>query len=449
MLNPDIKSKFKHWNFQLVKNSLIYGIGSSLQKFITILLLPIYTNVLSTSEYGIISLLSLTGVALNGFLNLGTGNSMGVLFFKSNDFENRSTIIWSTFLLILINVTAWFFLICFFSEPLSILIFENSEFANLLILSSVGYIFMVLCEPFLSYLRMERNAVQYIFLTVINSLITICISIFLVIYLKLGVLGVVLALVISQMLLLLYSIFYMKRNLVFRISTKYFIPLIRIGFPSIFGIFAYLLIDYSDRYMIQRLLGLDMLGIYSVGYGFGMLILVPINAFSTAWPPFYMAYIKKQEEAKVIFSKVIEYYLIIFGFLIILLFLFSKPLLSIFTSSDYHSSWVVVGIVAASYMFRGCYLIFQAGICFAERFDIISLIDFSGAILNIILNYFLISSYGILGAALATLISYAFISISGLIVGQKFLSVRYDWKKLFIILFFITSISLLIFRLYI
>mgnify|MGYP006176229153 CR=1 FL=1 len=92
--------------------------------------------------------------------------------------------------------------------------------------------------------------------------------------------------------------FYVGRRIPFSINQKLFFPLVRIGFPSIFGMFAFLFIDYADRQMIERMLGLSYLGVYSLGYSFGMVMLLAVSAFATAWPPFFMSYVKKEEEEK-------------------------------------------------------------------------------------------------------------------------------------------------------
>ena len=80
-----ILSKIKN----LSTNSLVYGVGSTIQKFIGFFLLPFFTSVLSTADYGVFALISLIGVAMNGFLSLGTGNSMGLIYFREKNKYKR------------------------------------------------------------------------------------------------------------------------------------------------------------------------------------------------------------------------------------------------------------------------------------------------------------------------------------------------------------------------
>jgi O-antigen/teichoic acid export membrane protein len=81
-----------------------------------------------------------------------------------------------------------------------------------------------------------------------------------------------------------------------------------------------LVIDYGDRQMIERMLGLDDLGVYSIGYSFGMVIIIATSAFGTAWPPFFLSYTKRTDEASRVFGRVLTYYFIVLGSLAILFF---------------------------------------------------------------------------------------------------------------------------------
>lgn len=121
-------------------------------------------------------------------------------------------------------------------------------------------------------------------------------------YLKLGVTGLVLAGLSCQVIMFIVIFFSTLRQLAFSLNIRLFSPLIRIGFPTIFGLFAFMIIYYADRLMIERIVGLSAMGIYSLGYSFGMVIMIAINTFSTAWLPFFMSYINKRDEAKHVFS---------------------------------------------------------------------------------------------------------------------------------------------------
>jgi O-antigen/teichoic acid export membrane protein len=216
----------------------------------------------------------------------------------------------------------------------------------------------------------------------------------------------------------------------FHVDPKLFLPLVRIGFPSIFGLFAFLVIDYADRQMIERMLSLTDLGVYSVGYSFGMVMIIATSAFGTAWPPFFMSYIKKPDEARQVFGRVLTYYVMGCGSLGVLFFFVAKPVLAIMTAPLFHDAWVVVGLVAAGYMLKGCYLILLPGIYFAKKLILQSMIEWIAAMLNLGLNLWLIPFYGILGAAIATFLSYLSLPVLAWLIARTYLKVDYEWSRL-------------------
>ncbi len=414
---------------RLCRGFLIYGIGGMLQRFMGLLLLPFFTRVLTPEDYGAVALISLLGVAMSGLFTLGTGNSMGILYFREKDHARRPTIIWSNTLLMATNSLAWYGVIFFAAPTLSGLMFQSDRYADLIRLSLLGTVFMTIADPWLAYLRMEEKAKRYVALTLISSLLTIGLSIWFVLVQRIGVTGVILAGTLAQGIMMLINWTAMARQLHFKIDASLFRPLVRIGFPSIFGLFAFLLIDYADRQMIERMVSLNALGIYSVGYTFGMVMMVAVGAFASAWPPFFMSYIQKRDEARTVFARVMTYYLIGFGGLVVLFFYIAKPVVSLMTAPVFHEAFMVVGLVAASYMLKGCYLIVLPGIYYAEKLHWQSVVDWVAAIVNIAMNLWLIPIYGIVGAAVATFISYLVLTVLAWVVARKYLSVDYEWRR--------------------
>ena len=431
---------------RLAKGSFIYGIGGMLQRFMGILLLPFFTRVLTPEDYGVISLVSLVGVTMSGLLTLGTGNSLGLLYFRENDTLKRPVVIWTNLVLMILNGVFWYAVLYLLAPTLSSLMFQTNEYINLIRISFLGSILLVVFDPWLAYLRMEEKAKQYIGLTLTSSALNIIISVWLVLFLRIGLLGLVLAGVITNCIMLFVIWAFVGRKLTFGIDIRLFKPLVRIGFPSIFGLFAFLLIDYADRQMIERMLGLTDLGIYSIGYSFGMVMTILVGAFATAWPPFYMSYVNKRDEARKVFAKVLTYYTIGFGCFTLLFFFIAKPILILLVSSQFHEAWAVVGLVAAGYALKGSYLILLPGISFNEQLHKQSAIEWVAAITNVLLNLWLIPVYGIFGAAIATFCSYLILPVLAWLVGRKLLIVDYQWKRVLGTFIFIGTVSTVLFQ---
>lgn len=415
---------------RLLSGSVTYGIGTVIQRFIGILLLPFFTSELTPADYGVISLISLVSTALTGIFNLGTANSMSILYFKEESPNGRSTIVWSAVVLLIFVSLFIVSALCIFSEQISSLIFEDKSYSDILIIAFIGLAITTITEPFLSFLRMEGRSRHFTIQSLSISFLTMVLSIFFILYMKWGALGFFLAGTLGQLIMLLVSLAFIAKELPFRVKYTIFSPLVMIGFPSIFGLFAFLIIDYGDRQILQRFLGLNELGLYSVGYNFGMVVMVVVNAFSSAWSPFFMSFINRKEETKVLFDQILRYYILGLGTLSLCFFGFAKPFLSFLVAPDYLPAYNVVGMVAVAYVLRGSYLLFLPGIYFFHKLKIQSLIEICVAIINILLNLWWIPLFGILGSALATMISYAFLPVLTHLAGKKLLNVAYEWGKI-------------------
>lgn len=415
---------------RLLKGSAIYGIALTFQKFVGILMLPFFTAVLTPEDYGVIALVSLVSIAFTGLYNLGTGNSMGILFFKEEREDRQYQIIWSTFYLILINSLVLTFVLLIFSKTLSTIIFEDNKYYEYFNLVFVGLVFSTISLPFLNLLRMKEKAIKYSLIMFISTMITLIANVLLVLVFEYGVFGFFLGNLIGQMFLFLIVLFFISKNVQHSFEISYFKPLVNIGYPSIFGLFAFLLIDYADRQMIQRILGLEQLGIYTISYSLGMVIMVAVGAFQSAWSPFFMSFINRKEDAKIIFGKVLRYYILFFGFLVLCFFAFSKTIMYLMADSSFHEGYILIGFISMAYFFNGIYMIMLPGLYFCEKLYIQSFLEWSTAIINIILNLILISKYEVIGAAYATVLSYFYLCFVSWYIGKRYLDIDYEWNKI-------------------
>ena len=413
---------------RLVRGTFIYGMGAALQQFLGFLLLPLFTRILTPADYGVIALIGIVTVALSGLYNLGTGNSMGLLYFREQNPVNRPSIVWTNVVLMLFSSLILVLVASAVAPQISHLVLQTSEYAYLFRIAFVTLALTTITGPFYAYLRMEEKAKTYVLLTVVDTIVTLLLSVYLVAILHWGVAGVYVAMLAAKALMLLVTGIVVGRRLPFGLNLRLVKSLVRIGLPSIFGLLAFLVIDFADRQMIERLLNIESLGIYSIGYNFGMVMLLAVNAFGTAWPPFFMSFVNKRDEAQVVFGKVLKYYLLSFGALALLFFVVAKPMTVLLTAPAFHDAFTVVGLVAAAYMLKGCYLILLPGIYFAEKLYWQSAIEWVAALMNIGLNLLLIPRIGIAGAAYATLASYLCLTVLAWIVSRRHLQVKYEWR---------------------
>ena len=427
---------------KLASTSAIYGIGGILSRFAYMLLLPFFTSTLTTNDYGALSLISLVTTACQGLLNLGTSNSISILFFSTSEHRNRSQVIWTAVLLLILNCILLLALFWCASSYLSIKVLGSADYERLIQLALVSLACSVIVDPFLSYMRMNNMAVLYVSMTLLSFGVTIGISSWLVLVREVGVIGVIIAQCCGQSFLLIISLFFVGRKLLLTFDLQLIRPLVSIGFPSVVGSFATLLLTYSDRWLLERFLGLDQLGIYSVGVSFGMFVTLLTGAFDTAWSPFFTSYINKREEAGQLFPRIFTYYVFGFGTLIVLIFSIAKPLVSLLLDLSFEGAWIVVGLIALSQVMYGAFSMLSTGLYFSRSLGQISYVKWIVVTINFVLNIVLIPLMGIFGAAAAMFIGYLILTIMTYMRSQREFRISYDWRRVsnFLFPFFVVVV---------
>src|SRR6185295_45436 len=123
---------------RLARNTMIYGVGEVLNRFMSFLLLPLFTSYLSPTDYGIASLLGLLAFLLTPVFSLGFGAAMGAFYFEGNQQERKETTIWTAFFLLLLSVTTLVIFGTLFAKQISTLTFRTPEHSYLVTISIIS-----------------------------------------------------------------------------------------------------------------------------------------------------------------------------------------------------------------------------------------------------------------------------------------------------------------------
>ncbi len=415
---------------RLAKGTVIYGTGVVLNRFITLLLLPLFTAYLSPKEYGIIAILAMLSGLLSCIFSLGIGVAIGIHYFLGEGIKPKADTIWmATFVLAL----ASFCLLTigvFGSEKLAFFALGSVEYRFLVILALVNTSLEILAQPSISYLQFEEKSTQFVIISVVTTLITLGSSILFIAILEKGIIGLMEAGMISRLISFIIYFLIMVRSL--KLSTNFPLAkkLIKTGLPYVTGALCFFMIQYADRYMLEIFCGLKVVGIYSVGYSLGMVMILFVAAFSSAWTPYFNSFVNNQQEAEKLFGKVLEYYIMGMGFLCLCMFLFAKPVVVMMTTAPFYGAYSVVGLIALSQLLYGCYIIFLPGLYYAKKSGKVNLIIILASCINILLNLILVPKWDMLGATLATVFSFFVMAVATHFTAKKYLVIHFDWLKI-------------------
>ena len=405
--------------YKLLRNTLLYGIGDLLQKFLAILLIPIYTKFLEPSDYGVLALLSILIMVISTLATCGLTNGISRYFYYlEHENTTKAEVIWSPMAFVFILSTILVAGLVFFSERLSILLFDNPAFAHLVNLTLFNVLILNISSISRTILIVEEKVWQINCVNIIGVIVGVISGVVCVVHLKRGVQGVVEAGVIASIIMAGMLWYFAMPKHEFAFNSSILKRQLKYSLPLTAAVFAFFLIDSSDRFLLKQFLPLSEVGLYNIGYQGGMIMMLLVGGFTTAWPPYYHKN-NQNGEGQLICSKVLNLYLPVAGIFAVMISLSAPLALRLMTPQSYFEAYTVVPFVAMAYMLKGPYLIFMMGVLMKEKTTWQLSLEAVAAGLNIGLNILLIPLIGREAAAITTLFSYGLMVFGAyLMVGR-------------------------------
>jgi O-antigen/teichoic acid export membrane protein len=394
-----------------LKGFSLYLGTSLINRAIPFFLLPVLTSFLTTKEYGILATFQVAISFSDSLIGLRMKSNITRKFFK----ESQEVVGVLIFNLILIVV---------FTASIALLIVSLLIIANVRVMDipdrwvavlPILTIMNVINSYNLSVLRNQTKAFEYGSFEISRTALDLGVSLLFVLVFFYGWEGRAMGILIASGILALVSIIKLWRNgyLIPKVDTQKIKEALNVSFPLVFHGLAASTISLSDRVFINEMVGTSALGVYAVGYQFGLIISIITTAFNLTWNPWLFEKLEKCT-FKGKKSIVKATYLAGLGFLVITLIvtLLSHVLLPFMTAEEYHNGVIYVGWIAMAYFFMGLYSLIQPYGIYVGRTSYLGVITLFAALVNLLANYYLIKLNGALGAAQATLISYVLMFIA-------------------------------------
>lgn len=427
------------------KDGVIYLISSIIQNFFPFLLLPFLINLLSAQDYGAYSLILTFSILIATFFNFGMNTSLGRFYFDNQEKLYKINLISSSFNFslafgIILTTFTWLF-----SDKLSFLIFGNLNYNYEITLCVFSSFLFILLNLFTTSLRFDFKAKLFLFISVVTSVLNFIISFYLL-QNNFGIISPIYGLLFSSLFGLLISIYLYKDYLRLILNQPILKNLLSFGFPAAINGILFYLIDWSDKFVVNFLVGTENAGIYSFGYKIGALmnicLIMPVHLL---WAPYRMKNAKSKKLSSIT-SKAIYYYFLAGLFFTISFMLIGDDFLKlIFTNREFAFSYDIFPIVMVGLLIFGLQGFVDFGIYYYKKLHFYVICGILGLILNISLNFWFIPIFGILGAAYSTVLTYIFTTSFFYIVSNKYFKIKLQKKILLSILLFI-SISLISFN---
>lgn len=214
------------------------------------------------------------------------------------------------------------------------------------------------------------------------------------------------------------------------LSTK---SILRYGLPAAFTNFSIIALSLNDRYIIKMLLGEDFVGIYGANYDLAEKTIFFANSLlllSSSVIGFKIFEKEGETKASNFLSKLLRLYIIFALPLVFAISILSQILLPILLPSKYSQGFIVFPIIAFSGLLVGIMHRYALLLSFHKRTDYILISSIIALVANIISCIFLIPKFGLIGAAIGTLIAYTCWLIIIKKFASKFLCPVFPWRTL-------------------
>lgn len=383
----------------LKKASFYYFIGSIFNKGIAFLTVPIFTRILSTYDYGIVSTYN-SWVTMAAMI-LGFALHSGIRM-AYTDYRDRFNDFTST--------TIFFTIVASAGISGIVLIFCRVFYINtditLVVLCLMQSIATAIITDYNYYLMMQYRYKLRTAVMILPNLISMLLSVIVIIFvaktdLYMGRIVPTALVHVIFGIIAVVAVFKKSHVLIKKEYLKYGLA---ISVPLIIHGIALNILSQSDRMMITWLADASQTGIYSLIYNFSMISSVITTSLEGVWVPWFLQKMKLRELSEI--EKRAKNYISLMTYVMVCLILVAPEIVKIFASKPYWEGISIIPpVVLANYVIF-MYTLYVNIEHYYKKTPYITINTLIAAGLNLVLNYIFIPKYGYVAAAYTTIVSY-------------------------------------------
>jgi O-antigen/teichoic acid export membrane protein len=409
--------------------------GFGLAQLFGLLTFPILTRALTKEQYGVMSLVNTTMLLAVAVSKAGLSDGIIRFHKEYSDVPEKRTIFSSTVLIrgLIFSLVSVFL----YSAMIPVLNHYWKIDGNYIICFAVMACYLFIRPLNIIVANFLRVNGKTVFLNAVNLVgtgISVGLSLLLLLYVFKSLYGYFIGVVIAEfaIAIIFFSWFFQKYKVIpARASGDLAVQLIKFGLPLLFSECAFLALSYVDRYLIVAYYGEAVLGLYSAGYNLAMYIAnILMFSISYAIVPIYVDIYggEGREKTEAFLQKCLNYLLIAlipicFGFLAV-----AKDLFITLASEKYASAATFSPIILLGTIIFALNSIFNAGLYLAKRTMTMLSIMLLAVAVKVLMNILLLPAYGVMGAAVATLVPCALVTFLNALFSYKHISVKLDFK---------------------
>jgi O-antigen/teichoic acid export membrane protein len=418
----------------LFRGSALYAVANIGDKLISFfVLIPIYARFLTPAAYGLIALSDSIGQLIVRVFGLSLDDSLRRLYFQYIDQPQKlrqyvSTVLWSVLATVVLMLVLSFTIV-----PVAIHRFApdfDVPFYPYISFSIGGAIGMyILLYRQLLY-QVQSAAQKYLALSATSFAVTVAFALTLVVVMRRGAYGMLLAKLLAGSCIALLSIALMRRWFAGGWKWEYLKETLHLSLPLIPHYLTNYGLDVADRFILARYRPLAEVGLYSLAYTFGKSMYLVGLSVHQAWSPTFFSIARQGTESKERLGRMTSLIAIFLIWIAIAGTLAVQVFIGRFLDARYHPAARVVPWIVGSYLFQALYALCMLSAMQAKR-SIFLFASSAGAFaVNVALNIILAPKYGMYGSAYANLLAFVVIAVLMYFFGQRLFHIPYQMGRI-------------------
>ncbi|MGE4585206.1 MAG: polysaccharide pyruvyl transferase family protein [Sphaerochaeta sp.] len=413
-----MKSNYK----ALTSNTIVFTVGNIGAKLISFLLVPLYTNVLSTADYGITELMLSSVNLLIPILTVSIQDA--VLRFGLEKAVNKGEVLKNA--VIILTASSCCVLLAL---PLIRMYRVLADWYVFFAVITILQMFRTVLSVYLK--AIEKNK-AYAFQSLLFAISLAMFNLIFLLWFNMGIAGYFYAMILALLITIIFIV--ISGGVIYgvaksQVNRELLVKMIRFSIPMILNAISWWLVTSSNRFLIEHFMSSEDVGLYSAAAKIPALLAVFTGIFQSAWT---ISAITEYDSSnnKSFFSNVFSAFSFLQFIASSCIIMVIQPFMSIYVGNSFFSSWIYVSFLLVGTLFHSYSFFFGSIYTAAKKNVMVGLTTLCGAVVSIITNIILIPKVGIWGAVIATIISHVSIAVFRMINSRKYFAFTVNYIRI-------------------
>lgn len=415
---------------RLFRNTAIYVLGNAMNRLGALLLLPLYTRYLTTSQYGTLELYYSIASIVAGLLSIGIASATLRFYFEYAEQRDRNAVISTSFIASLGIGVLGTLLFTLALQPFVPVLIGPDAPAAALPLVLAGLLLELSAQVCLSYLRARELAWFFITVSFMKLLVQCAANVILLVQLEAGMVGVLTGNLIAVALGWLVVAVYTVRHCGLRFELDKLKPVLQYGLPFLYMALILGIAGNFDRFLVNSLLTLEVLGIYALALKFSKLISDLIGEPITRAFGAHRFTVMGKPEAEQVQRDAVRRVAILLAFSSLGLVYFTSDVLRVMAAPEYWGAAALMPFLVIASSLRVIIVLLQTGVLYSKKTGELVPVAFAGSAWAIAGAAAMTWAFGIQGTCASTVIDAAIGAWMTHRASQRYFPVRYEFGRI-------------------